>query len=105
MMNAIAERNSAVERIQQTRMALGTALAQSDWEAVARLDLECRRHVDDALLEPVEDDSELRRSLEELLVLYRQLVTAVTQQREDTAAEIIKVNQSVKGAKVYQMFR
>lgn len=94
----------AVERIEQTRAALGTALADQDWEAVARLDLECRQHVDAAMLEPMDDDSDLKRSLEGLLMLYRQLVQEVTRQRESVAEEIIRVNRSHKGAKVYQLF-
>lgn len=94
----------AVERIEQTRTALGTALAEQDWEAVARLDLECRQHVDAAMLEPMDDDSDLKRSLEGLLMLYRQLVQEVTRQRENVAEEIIRVNRSHKGAKVYQLF-
>ena len=94
----------AVERIEQTRTALGTALAEQDWEAIARLDLECRQHVDAAMHEPLDDDSELKRSLEGLLVLYRELVQEVTRQRQGVAEEIIRVNRSHKGAKVYQLF-
>ncbi|QRY82157.1 flagellar protein FliT [Pseudomonas sp. PDNC002] len=94
----------AVQHIEQTRVALGAALAQQDWEAIARLDLECREHVDAAMVEPLDDDSDLKRSLEGLLVLYRELVHAVTRQREDVAGEILRVNRSHQGAKVYQMF-
>lgn len=94
----------AVQQIEQTREALGAALAEQDWEAIARLDLECREHVDAAMVEPLEDDSDLKRSLEGLLVLYRELVHAVTRQREDVAGEIIRVNRSHQGAKVYQLF-
>ncbi|SDH39836.1 flagellar protein FliT [Pseudomonas panipatensis] len=96
--------SSAVERIEQTRAALGVALAECDWEKVAQLDLECRRHVDNAMLEPIDDDSELRQSLEGLLRLYRDLVQAVTIQRENTAEEIARVSRAHKGAKVYQLF-
>ncbi|MFV3333503.1 flagellar protein FliT [Pseudomonas sp. NY15437] len=94
----------AVQHIEQTRLALGAALAQEDWEAIARLDLQCRDYVDAAMVEPLDDDSDLKRSLEGLLVLYRDLVQAVTRQREDVAGEIVRVNRSHQGAKVYQMF-
>ena len=94
----------AVQQIEQTRLALGAALAQEDWEAVAQLDLQCREHVDAAMVEPMDDDSELKRSLEGLLVLYRELVQAVTRQREEVAGEIVRVNRSHQGAKVYQLF-
>ncbi|MBB4866179.1 hypothetical protein HNP46_005084 [Pseudomonas nitritireducens] len=94
----------AVQQIEQTRVALGAALAEQDWEAITRLDLECRVHVDAAMVEPLDDDSDLKRSLEGLLVLYRELVHAVTSQREDVAREIIRVNRSHQGAKVYQLF-
>lgn len=94
----------AVERIEQTRAALDTALEQQDWDAIARLDLECREHVDAAMLEPLDDDSELKRSLEGLLLLYRKLVQEVTRQRESIAEEIIRVNRSHKSARVYQLF-
>lgn len=94
----------AVERIERTRIALDNALAEQDWEAIARLDLECRQHVDAAMQEPLDDDSDLKRSLERLLLLYRALVQQVTLQRQGMAEEIIRVNRSHKGAKVYRLF-
>ncbi|MGZ7915394.1 pili length/flagellar attachment protein FleP, partial [Pseudomonas aeruginosa] len=46
----------------------------------------------------------LRVSLEQLLSLYNDMLSACRQQREAIGAELTGLQRASKGAKVYQMF-
>ncbi|MGG2396241.1 flagellar protein FliT [Pseudomonas sp. SH1-B] len=95
--------SSSVQRLQATGSALRDALVQQDWAAIGELDLQCRMAVDAAMIDS-RDEEELRTSMENLLVLYRELVTVCQTEQRRLAGELVQLNQSHQGAKVYQLF-
>ncbi|MDG9978129.1 flagellar protein FliT [Ectopseudomonas oleovorans] len=95
--------SSSVQRLQATRQALCDALANQDWSAIGELDLQCRQAVDAAMHEGG-DEARLRDSMQELLLLYRELVTLCTAERKRLGDELVQINQARQGAKVYQLF-
>ena len=96
--------NSTVQRLEDTGSALRTALATRDWTAIGELDLQCRQAVDDAMVEAEQDEGVLRARMQELLDLYRELVSVCQAEQKRLAGELIQLNQSQQGAKVYQLF-
>ena len=50
------------------------------------------------------DEEDLRSGLENLLALYRELVTVCQTEQQRLASELVQLNQSRQGAKVYQLF-
>lgn len=96
--------SSTVEQLQNTSTALRDALAQQDWQAVGELDLQCRQAVDCAMANPHQQTDELRARMQELLELYRQLVSVCQAEQQRIASELRQINQSKQSAKVYQMF-
>ncbi|WGL63725.1 flagellar protein FliT [Pseudomonas sp. CW003PS] len=95
--------NATVQRLQETGSALRDALAKQDWAAIGELDLQCRMVVDAAMVDS-SDEEELRSGLENLLSLYRELVTVCQTEQQRLAGELLQLNQSRQGAKVYQLF-
>ncbi|TRO07464.1 flagellar protein FliT [Ectopseudomonas mendocina] len=95
--------SSSVQRLQATGSAMRDALAKQDWAAIGELDLQCRLAVDAAMVDS-RDEEELRNSMENLLALYRELVTVCQSEQQRLAGELIQLNQSHQGAKVYQLF-
>ena len=67
--------NPSVRLLEETGSALRSALASQDWAAIGELDMQCRQAVEEAMAEPTRDDELLRARMEELLELYRELVT------------------------------
>nr|AAC09394.1 unknown [Pseudomonas aeruginosa PAK] len=67
------------------------------------LDQRCRQAVDEAMLD-VQDEATLRARMEELLALYRELIDVCQGEQRKLATDLIQLNQSKQGAKVYQMF-
>ncbi|MEK0311648.1 flagellar protein FliT [Pseudomonas fulva] len=96
--------NTSVLRLQTTGTAMRDALATQDWAAIGELDLQCRQAVDDAMVDAADDDGVLRERMQELLDLYKELVGACKAERERLALELIQLNQSKQGAKIYQLF-
>ncbi|MGP0172411.1 flagellar protein FliT [Pseudomonas sp. NCHU5208] len=96
--------NSSVQRLQATGVALRDALANQDWSAIGELDLQCRMAVDAAMVEGLQDEEQLRSNLQQLLDLYRELVTVCQAEQQRLAGELLQLNQSHQGAKVYQLF-
>lgn len=96
--------SSTVEQLQNTSTALRVALAQQDWQAVGELDLQCRQAVDNAMADPRQENDELRERMQELLELYRELVSVCQAEQQRIADELRQINQSKQSAKVYQMF-
>ena len=96
--------SSSVQRLEETGSALRTALAIQDWAAIGELDLQCRQAVDEAMVESVSDEDTLRARMQELLDLYRELVNVCQAEQQRLANELVKLNQSQQGAKVYQLF-
>ncbi|PZQ43484.1 MAG: flagellar protein FliT [Ectopseudomonas oleovorans] len=74
-----------------------------DWAAIGELDLQCRMAVDAAMVES-RDEEQLRGSMENLLSLYRELVTVCQTEQQRLAGELVQLNQARQGAKVYQLF-
>nr|WP_298139765.1 flagellar protein FliT [uncultured Pseudomonas sp.] len=96
--------SSSVQRLEETGSALRTALANKDWTAIGELDLQCRQAVDEAMVEAVLDEEVLRARMQELLDLYRELVGVCQAEQRRLAGELLQLNQSQQGAKVYQLF-
>lgn len=96
--------SSSVQRLQETGSALRSALANKDWTAIGELDLQCRQAVDEAMVEAILDEDVLRARMQELLDLYRELVGVCQAEQQRLASELLQLNQSQQGAKVYQLF-
>jgi hypothetical protein len=96
--------SSSVQRLQETGSALRNALANKDWTAIGELDLQCRQAVDEAMVEAILDEDVLRARMQELLDLYRELVGVCQAEQQRLASELLQLNQSQQGAKVYQLF-
>ena len=96
--------NTSVQRLQDTGIAIRQALSSQDWIAIGELDLQCRQAVEDAMVDAADDDGALRARMQELLDLYKDLVCACQAERQRLAGELIQLNQSQQGAKVYQLF-
>lgn len=96
--------NSPVQRLEQTGSALRTALANQDWAAIGELDAQCRQAVDEAMVEAVQDEESLRARMQDLLELYRELVSVCQSEQRRLAQELVQLNQAQQGAKVYQLF-
>lgn len=96
--------NTSVQRLQDTGIAIRQALSSQDWIAIGELDLQCRQAVEDAMVDAADDDGALRARMQELLDLYKDLVGACQAERQRLAGELIQLNQSQQGAKVYQLF-
>ncbi len=77
---------------------------QHNWQAVGELDLQCRDAVERAMADPHQQTDELRDRMQELLDLYRELVSACQTEQQRIADELLQINQSKKSAKIYQMF-
>jgi flagellar protein FliT len=96
--------HSSVQLLEETGSALRAALAAQDWAAIGELDLQCRQAVDEAMVEAVRDEAVLRARMQDLLDLYRELVTVCQVEQRRLASDLIQLNQSQQGAKVYQLF-
>lgn len=94
----------SVQLLESVNIALRDALARGDWSAIGELDQRCRQAVDDAMVEPQQDESHLRARMEELRELYRELVSVCQAEQQRLASELIRLQQSQQGAKVYQLF-
>lgn len=95
--------SSSVQLLEVVGCSLRDAMQKQDWEAVARIDLQCRQAIEDAMVDPV-DESLLRARMEDLLGLYRQLIEQCQSEKLRVAEELVKLNQSRQSAKVYQLF-
>lgn len=96
--------NSPVQRLEETGTALRVALANQDWSAIGTLDAQCRQAVDEAMVEAVLDEELLRTRMQDLLELYRELVSVCRAEQMHIAQELVQLNQAQQGAKVYQLF-
>lgn len=95
--------SAAVKRLEETGNALRDAMVQQDWTAISVLDLQCRQVVEAAMNEAREEPA-IRQRLEELVSLYRELVTTCQTEQRRVADELVQLNQSQHGAKVYKLF-
>ena len=95
---------SSVQLLEATGNALRDALARRDWAAIGDLDTQCRQAVDEAMVEAVRDEGQLCERMQELLDLYRELVLTCQAEQRRLASELVQLNHSQQGAKVYQLF-
>ena len=96
--------NASVKRLEETGIALRDAMVQQDWTAISVLDTQCRQVVAAAMNEPREDESAIRRHLQELTIIYRELVGACQAEQSRVKGELIHINHSQHRAKVYKLF-
>jgi len=96
--------NASVKRLEETGIALRDAMVQQDWTAISVLDTQCRQVVEAAMNEPREDESAIRRHLQELTIIYRELVGACKAEQSRVKGELIHINHSQHRAKVYKLF-
>ncbi|PTS83624.1 flagellar protein FliT [Pseudomonas sp. HMWF032] len=96
--------SSSVKRLEETGSALRVALATQDWAAIGELDLQCRQAVDEAMVDSAGDEDTLRARMQELLDLYRELVLVCQREQQRLSHELVQLNQSQHGARVYQLF-
>ncbi|MGK9064934.1 flagellar protein FliT [Stutzerimonas chloritidismutans] len=96
--------SASVKRLEETGSALRDALVQQDWAAISVLDLQCRQVVEAAMNEPRLEDPAIRERMQELVDLYRELVASCQAEQKRIAGELIQLNQSQNGAKVYKLF-
>lgn len=96
--------NATVLQLEQTHSALRDALQRGDWAAVGGLDVQCRQAVDRALADPHTPVDVLRERMQDLLELYRELVSGCSSEQRRIAGELVHLKQSKKRAKVYQLF-
>lgn len=96
--------SASVKRLEETGSALRDALVQQDWAAISVLDLQCRQVVEAAMNESRLDDPAIRERMQELVDLYQELVASCQAEQKRIAGELIQLNQSQNGAKVYKLF-
>jgi len=96
--------NASVKRLEETGIALRDAMVQQDWTAISVLDTQCRQVVEAAMNEPREDESAIRRHLQELTIIYRELVGACQAEQSRVKGELNHINHSQHRAKVYKLF-
>ena len=94
----------ALQRIDDTREALVSALTERDWEAIGKLDETCRECIDEVLSEAPLDEAALREKLESLLLVYKQLLEVTMGERQAIVDEMTQINQAKNAAKVYHLF-
>lgn len=95
---------NAAKRLEETGSALREAMTQQDWTAISVLDLECRQVVDAAMDEPHRDEAAIRLRMQELVGLYRELLAICRAEQQRVGGELIQINQSQQGAKIYKLF-
>ena len=96
--------SSSVQRLEETGSALRQALASRDWVAIGELDLQCRQAVDEVMVESAADEQLLQSRMQDLLDLYRELVSVCQTEQHRLAQEMVQIDQSKQGAKVYQFY-
>ena len=95
---------SQLQRIQETREALIDALAERNWDAIGELESACRVCVGQVLDEAPLDEAVLRENKEGLLVVYRMLLEAATNERQSVVEQMGQINQAKNASKVYHLF-
>jgi flagellar protein FliT len=93
-----------LQQLEDTRLAMVTAVTSEDWGRIAELDCLCREHVTQAMLSSDTDQQALRVTFEKLLELYAQMLESCQHRRDQLGSELVQLNQAQQGAKVYQLF-
>ena len=96
--------NASVKRLEETGHALREAMMQQDWTSISVLDSQCRQVVDTVMSEPRENESAIRQHLQELTLIYRELLRACQLEQKRVTGELIQLNQNQHSANVYKLF-
>ncbi|MDM9651010.1 flagellar protein FliT [Pseudomonas indoloxydans] len=96
--------NASVMQLQTTGAALRQALDGRDWEAIGKLDLQCRAIVSQAMVEPEFDQQAMSACMQELLDLYQDMIQLCRKEQGKIGEELMQLQQSRKGAQVYRLF-
>ena len=94
----------ALQRIDDTREALISALRERNWDEIGKLDETCRVCIDEVLSEAPVDESAVREKLESLLVVYQKLLQVTSGERQAIVDEMSQITQAKSAAKVYHLF-
>ena len=92
----------AIKSLEAARAALREALERQDWDAIGDLDSMCRAVVDEVMAQGAEGSAELVRNLGELLELYREVLAACEQEKQQVATQLRQLHQASSGVKAYQ---
>lgn len=95
---------SPMQQLENTHLAMVEAVEGKDWQRIAELDHLCREQVTQAMLATDTDQQALRETFEQLLGFYASMLESCKQQRDQLGSELLQLNQSQQGAKVYQLF-
>lgn len=95
---------SALQQIEDTRLALSEALQARDWATIGELDLSCRALMDEVLRDEQEDEAAVRAKLEALMAVYRQLIDVASDERQSLVTQMSNINQAKQATKVYHLF-
>lgn len=96
--------NASVKCLEETGNALREAMVQQDWTSISVLDSQCREAVEAAMSGSGESESVIRQHLQELTVIYRELLSACQAEQRRATGELTQVNQKPHSAKVYKLF-
>ena len=95
---------TSVQRLEETGSAMREALRTADWGSIGQLDIQCRQVIEQALADAV-DQEVLRERMQDLLQLYRELVSSCQGEKARLGDELVQLSQSQHAAKVYQFFQ
>ncbi|MFJ4383674.1 flagellar protein FliT [Pseudomonas sp. NPDC089408] len=95
---------SALQQIEDTRLALSQALQARDWAAIGELDLACRALMDEVSQVDEEDEAAVKAKLEALMAVYRQLIDVASDERQSLVTQMSNINQAKHATKVYHLF-
>jgi hypothetical protein len=101
---SIFKKKTAIEQLEAVRDEMAVALLHQDWEKIGELDRVCRECVDKISLKSEGDERVLKAIYAQLLQLYDSLIQSCREQRDAIGNELIGVNRSTKGAKLYKVF-
>lgn len=96
--------NASVRCLEETGNALREAMVQQDWTSISVLDSQCRLILEAAMSEPRENESAIRQHLQELTIIYRELVNACQVEQKRATGELIQLNQNHRSANIYKLF-
>lgn len=92
----------AIAYIDKAAAQLGHAFASQDWEQIQILDEKLRLDFVAYTQQLHSCNSEqLRRSLETLITLYRQVIAGCEQHRSEIREQMLGVNKGVRGSRAY----
>lgn len=101
---SIFRKKTAIEQLEAIRDEMAVALLHQDWEKIGELDRICRDCVEKISSNSEGDQRVLKAIYVQLLQLYDSLIQSCREQRDAIGSELIEMNRSTKGAKLYKVF-